>query len=69
MTDKAKLALLGITGVAQLVELIAANLGKSTAEVLKDIAADCKARAADPSDDSDKARAEIEADLPGASER
>lgn len=68
MTDRAKLALLGITGVAKLIELIAANLGKSTAEVLKDIAADCKSRAADPSDDSDRARAEIENDLP-ASER
>lgn len=63
-TKELALAGLAVSGVAKLIELIAANLGKTTDEVLADVAADCKARAADPSDDSDKARAEMEADLP-----
>lgn len=57
-------AINGIGAVAQLVLLIAEQMGKSTEEVLEDVAADCKARAKDPSDESDEARAEIEKDLP-----
>lgn len=68
MPNELQFASLAIGGLAQIVEAIAKNLGKSTDEVLKDVAADCAKRAADPSDDSDKARAEMEADLPGAPE-
>jgi hypothetical protein len=55
----------GIIGAfGALVSLIAEAAGKTTAELLKEVEADCDKRAKDPSDDSDRARSEIEADLP-----
>lgn len=54
-------SIIGLLG--EVIELIAEQMGKSTSEVLNEISEDCAARAKDPSDDSDKARREIEEDL------
>lgn len=61
----------GLVGaLAILVRLIAEATGKTEAEVLAEVDKDCAARAKDPTDESDRARAEVEADLPnGTSER
>ena len=60
----------GIIGViAKLVELAVKASGKTTTEVLAEAEADCAKRAKSAADESDKARAEIEADLPGVSDR
>ena len=53
-----------IAAIAQLVMLIAKSMGQSTSDVLREVEKDCELRAADSSDETDTARAEIDADLP-----
>lgn len=47
-----------------LISLIAQALGETTEETIRRVQADCKARAADPSDETDAVTVEIDADLP-----
>jgi len=60
----------GIIGaLGTIIKLIAEASGKTEAEVLKEVETDCAKRAKDPSDESDRAREELEADLPEGSGR
>jgi hypothetical protein len=56
-----------ITGIGILVDiagLIARELGKSTAEVLAEAAADCERRAKDPTDETESVLSEIDEHMP-----
>jgi hypothetical protein len=56
---------MGLIGaIGKLVSLIAGLAGKTEKELLAEVQADCDARAKDPTDETDDARSEIEADLP-----
>lgn len=64
MASKADIATSAISAIAELIVFVTKLTGKSTAEVLGEAEADCAKRAKDPSDESDRARAEAEADMP-----
>ncbi len=57
-------AIAGIGILVDIAALVAKEIGKSTAEVLADAAADCKRRATDPTDETEAVADEIDDNLP-----